>query len=54
MCSSETLYVPKLTTSHIPKLTQNVPNLTDYPNVPKIEQSLIFGSVALTSDKVIF
>jgi hypothetical protein len=28
-----------LTISHIPKSTQNAPNLTDQSNVPKIEES---------------
>ena len=42
------LCVPKLTTHHVPKLTQYVPNLTGYPNVPKIEQSIIIGSVNLS------
>ena len=32
-------YVPNLTTCYVPNLTQNVPNLTGYPNVPKIEES---------------
>jgi hypothetical protein len=32
-------YVPILTIAHVPNLTQNVPNLTGNPNVPKIEQS---------------
>jgi hypothetical protein len=42
------LCVSKLTTHHVPKLTQYVPNLTNltgYPNVPKIEQSIIISSV---------
>jgi hypothetical protein len=33
------VYVPKLTVEHVPNFTQNVPNLTGYPNVPKIEES---------------
>jgi hypothetical protein len=36
------IYVLKLTVSHVPELTQYVPNLTAYLNVPNIEQSRLF------------
>ena len=38
-------YVPILTIAYLPNLTQNVPNLTGYPNVPKIEQKSKKASV---------
>jgi hypothetical protein len=38
------IHVPKLTVDLVPKLTENVPNLTRHPNVPKIEQSLNLSS----------
>src|SRR5215469_13996529 len=34
-------HVPKLTSDHVPKLTQNVPKLTGYPNVPKNYKCLV-------------
>ena len=37
--NSSRFHVPILTIDYVPNLTQNVPNLTLYPNVPKIEQS---------------
>jgi len=36
------MYVLILTIAGVHNLTQNVPNLTGYPNVPKIEQSKFF------------
>src|SRR6266516_2315170 len=44
-------YVPNLTTHHVLNLTQNVPNLTDYPNVPKIEESEFLLLIKLASKK---
>ena len=37
--------------SHVPILTQNVPNLPHHPNVPKIEQSRILTYLSGTEDK---
>ena len=40
------VYDPKLTLCHVPKLTQNVPKLTGYPNVPKNYQCHCVDDVA--------